>query len=50
METTKFNDYAIADISPEDKIEISELEKTISSKSNKDIVLIAYQSKDKTEG
>jgi len=45
----KFNDYEIAEISTNDKKEISELEKSISTKSNKDIVLIAYQSKDKAE-
>jgi len=45
----KFNDYEIAEISTNDRNEITELEKTISSKSNKDIVLIAYQSKDKAE-
>lgn len=50
METKNFKDYKIADISSDDQSDISELERTISSKSNKDVILIAYQSKDKTEG
>ncbi len=43
MDIKDIKDYCIADISSEDINHISELEKAISSKTNKDIVLIAYQ-------
>ena len=43
MENKQFSDYKIADISSKEKDEISDLEKSISINSNKDIVLIAYQ-------
>lgn len=43
MEIKDFKDYCIADISNEDVNHITELEKTIASKTNKDIVLIAYE-------
>ncbi len=43
MEIKDFKDYCIADISNEDVNNISKLENTISTKTNKDIVLIAYQ-------
>lgn len=43
MEIKEYKDYCIADITNEDVSKISELEKAISSKANKDIVLIAYQ-------
>jgi hypothetical protein len=43
MEIKDFKDYCIANIPNEDISNISELEKTICSKTNKDIVLIAYQ-------
>lgn len=43
MEAKDYKDYCIADISSEDVSKISQLEKMISSKSNKDIVLIAYE-------
>lgn len=43
MEIKDFKDYCIADISNEDVSNISELENAIKSKTNKDIVLIAYQ-------
>ncbi|MDF2587230.1 MAG: hypothetical protein K0S41_1071 [Anaerocolumna sp.] len=43
MNTKNFDDYKIADISAEDINVISELEKTISSNANQDIILIAYQ-------
>jgi hypothetical protein len=49
METKNFSDYKIADITTSDEADITELEKLISAQSNKDIVLIAYQSKDKAE-
>ncbi len=49
MEIKDFKDYCIANISNEDISNISELEKTISSKSNKDIVLIAYQTNHEAE-
>lgn len=43
MEIKDYKEYCIANISNEDVNHISELERTISSKSNKDIVLIAYE-------
>ena len=43
METKNIKDYCIANISKEDVSKITELEKMISSKTNKDIVLIAYE-------
>lgn len=43
MEIKDFKDYSIANISNEDVSNISELEQKISSKTNKDIILIAYQ-------
>jgi hypothetical protein len=43
MENKSFNDYSVAHISQEDIQTISNLEKTLSDKSNQDIVLIAYQ-------
>lgn len=43
MEIKDLKDYCIANISNEEVRNISELEKTISSKTNKDIVLIAYE-------
>jgi hypothetical protein len=49
MEYKDYTDYSIADIPEEDLNHISELEKSLSSKSNKDIVLIAYQHTDKAE-
>jgi hypothetical protein len=49
MENKNYSDYRIADIPEEDLNNISELEKSLSSKSNKDIVLIAYQQSNKVE-
>jgi hypothetical protein len=43
MEANYFKEYCIANITNEDVSKISELEKTINSTENKDIVLIAYQ-------
>lgn len=45
MEIKKFSDYEIAEVSVSDEREISTLEKAISNKSSKDIVLIAYQTR-----
>lgn len=49
MEIKDFKDYCIANISIEDVSNISELEKTINSETNRDIVLIAYQSINEAE-
>ncbi|MDF2904884.1 MAG: hypothetical protein K0R34_205 [Herbinix sp.] len=49
MEIKDYKDYSIANISIEDVSNISELEKMISSKANKDIVLIAYQTNNEAE-
>lgn len=45
MDNTKFNDYNIADLSNNIVTDILELEKTLSQKANKEIILIAYQPK-----
>ena len=49
MDIKDFKDYSIANISNEDVSYITELEKTISSKTNTDIVLIAYQTINEAE-
>ena len=49
MEIKDFKDFCIADISTEDVSNISVLEKVISTNVNKDIVLIAYQTKSEAE-
>lgn len=49
MEIKEKKDYCIADITNEDVSKIAELEKAISSKTNKDIVLIAYQPKNEAK-
>ncbi len=45
MEIKDFKDYSIANITSEDIRRITDLEKNISSKTDKDIVLIAYQTR-----
>jgi hypothetical protein len=40
---SQYNDYTVAEISEDDVQSISKLEKSLSDKSQKDIVLIAYQ-------
>lgn len=45
MERNHFDNYEIADISESALNQISDLEKTICSELDKNIVLIAYQSK-----
>lgn len=47
MEMNDFTDYEIAEITDKDNTVITELEKNLSSKTDKDIVLIAYQPKAK---
>lgn len=49
MDLKDFSDYEFADISTGDTAEITKLEETISSSLNKDIVLIAYQAKEKVQ-
>ena len=44
-----FDEYKVADISNEDVEALCKLEKAISEKTNEDIVLIAYKSKDNKE-
>jgi hypothetical protein len=48
MEIKDFKDYNIAEISKDELQSISDLEQSISSKSNKDIILIAYQCQKET--
>lgn len=43
MDSTKYTEYDIADVSEEDLRNISELEKSISTNAKEDIVLIAYK-------
>lgn len=43
METKDNSNYALANISNDDLLIISEIEKKLSKKTNQDIVLIAYQ-------
>jgi phosphoenolpyruvate-protein kinase (PTS system EI component) len=45
MEIKDFTDYDIADISEEDLRNICELEKTISTNTKEEVVLIAYKHK-----
>ncbi|MDD3173782.1 MAG: hypothetical protein PHF63_09000 [Herbinix sp.] len=49
MEIKDFKDYTVANISEEDVLTISQLEKSISNKTNNDIVLIAYQPQNKAK-
>ena len=49
MDSKDFSEYIIADISEEDLTDISRLEQTLCSKTNKEVVLIAYQHKEKAE-
>jgi hypothetical protein len=49
MTNKDFGDYNIADLPKEDIQDICDLEKSLSSKTNKDVVLIAYQQKNKAE-
>jgi precorrin-3B methylase len=49
MEIKNMKDYMLADISDEDLLTISEVEKKLSEKTNEDIVLIAYQPSNKAE-
>ena len=46
MEMERFNDYEIANLTDSALEQISELEKTMSTQSDRDIVLVAYQNKD----
>ncbi len=49
MELQDFSEYKVADITEEDLTEITKLEQALCSKTSKDVVLIAYQHKDKAE-
>lgn len=49
MEVKDFKDYKIANITEEDVMTISKLEKQLSDKVKSDIVLIAYQPENKTK-
>lgn len=49
MISKDFDDYKVANINEDDIQNISKLEKAISEKANQDIVLIAYQSSNKTK-
>lgn len=49
MENKNYEDFSFANISEEDVKNISELEETLSSKVNNDIVLIAYEQKNKAK-
>lgn len=43
MDNTKYTEYDIANVSEEDLKNISELEKSLSTNTKEDIVLIAYK-------
>lgn len=49
MDHTNFKDYDIASLPTDDIESITELEQSICSNTQKEIVLIAYQHTDKTE-
>jgi hypothetical protein len=49
MKIKEYIDYNIADIAEDDLKNITELEKSLSSKVDKEVVLIAYQHMDKAE-
>lgn len=49
MEIKDNKDYCIADITNEDVSSITELEKAINTRTNKDIVLIAYETVNEAE-
>jgi hypothetical protein len=49
MKIMEYNDYNIADIPEEFLKNITELENSLSSKTNKEVVLIAYQYTDRAE-
>lgn len=49
MEITDFKDYKVANISEEDVVTISKLEKQLSDRADSDIVLIAYQPENKSK-
>lgn len=44
-----FDNYKFAEMTPEDKSMLTEVENKISSKDNKKVVLIAYEEVDKAE-
>jgi len=50
MEMKSFENYDIADITTDDLKKIHSLENTIRNKTNKNIVLIAYEEKDNVKG
>lgn len=49
MKIMEYNDYNIAEIPEEDLMNITKLENSLSSKTNKEVVLIAYQHTDRAE-
>ncbi len=49
MNSMDFKEYNIADIPDDDLKNITELEKSLSTKTKKDVVLIAYQHTEKAE-
>ena len=49
MEIKDFKDYKVANITEEEVITISKLEKQLSDRSDSDIVLIAYQPENKAK-
>ncbi|MDF2537206.1 MAG: hypothetical protein K0S76_227 [Herbinix sp.] len=49
MEHKDYTDYNIADLPEDDILNIMELENTLRKKTNKEVVLIAYQQTSKAE-
>lgn len=49
MKVESFTEYHIANLNDDDLKNIKELEQSINAKGNSDVVLIAYQQKEKAE-
>lgn len=50
MDTKLFDNYEVANISDNEVNRIYELEESLKNASNKDIILIAYENKERTNG
>lgn len=49
MANKQFDDYEIANISAKEEQELSKLEQSMRNETNKDVVLIAYQPKERAK-
>lgn len=50
MDTKSLDNYEVADISSNEVDRIYELEESLKNSSNKDIILIAYENKERANG